>query len=391
MQCHEWSNAGINWIIDQFNGFHLQDPMYAYNQVNYYLSKGDPPMITIVKNIHLEGHTLVPYKTEEVGSKHYIYVYDSNRWFPGDSMYYLLDSNRIEIIPSTTSWSFPMRDTLGNTITWGSSTNGFIFVTPISIVRATSRNPLELGAILEELNGLFLAGASVSQITDEKGRHFYKASSDTHRKLSDIEFNPTSRIGNIVRMPITSGKGKGKTPEIYFIRGNAAKSLKFEVSSAGKNYKFTFAGKQTVLNLKASGGGRGRDEIKVNLIGKMKNEIEIKSKRNIPQFNIEMVKRVKGEDEFRTFSIANLRLSKNNPVRLKVAGDLKGVLVRSEKGNLRFDLKIAETKGKKKEVIEGKNISVPEKSWQMIAPADWQNLKKGKLRIEKFEQKAKVK
>ena len=106
MQCHEWSHAGIMWMAENITGTQVKNGNYAYEQVEYYLSMGDLPLITIVKNNDLVGHTLIPYRVEETGSKRYIYIHDSNKWYPNNANYYDNDSNFIEITKSNGNWSY---------------------------------------------------------------------------------------------------------------------------------------------------------------------------------------------------------------------------------------------------------------------------------------------
>ena len=124
----------------------------------------------IKKNVRMEISG-VPYKVVDTGSKRYIYIHDSNKWIPERQDYYDSDSNYIEITKSNGNWSYVW----SSTETWGSP-DGFIFATPMSVVKASSRNPLQLGGITDAMNHIFLTGASVSQITDDEGHKFYKSS-----------------------------------------------------------------------------------------------------------------------------------------------------------------------------------------------------------------------
>ncbi|MGD8786904.1 MAG: hypothetical protein PVJ60_05730, partial [Phycisphaerales bacterium] len=257
MQCHEWSHAGIMWMAEMLKSSHIEDGNYAYEQVEYYLSMEDYPVITIVRGLDLVGHTLIPYRIEETSTKRYIYIHDSNKWLPDRQNYYDSDSNYIEINKSNGHWSYVW----DSSETWGHP-EGLIFVTPMSLVKPSSRNPLQLGCLIDALNEIFLAGASVSQITDDEGHKFYKTSASSHKKFSDIENNPSLRMGNLVRMPLTSRKRPGRTknaPEVYFAIGSEGKDLNFEITSTGKKYNFQMAGKGNIIKLSAPAGSSGKD------------------------------------------------------------------------------------------------------------------------------------
>jgi hypothetical protein len=391
MQCHEWSHSGIMWMAENITGTHAKDPNYAYEQVEYYLSMGDLPVITLVKDLSFVGHTLIPYKVEEVGSKRYIYIHDSNKWYPNHAAYYDNDSNYIEISKSSDNWSYIWDDTE----TWGSP-DGYIYATPMSIVKAASRNPLQLGGITDAMNHIFLTGANISQITDDEGHKFYKTSASSHNRLSDIEDNPSLKMKNVIRMPMISAPVRSMStksitrkrkdpPEIYFAIGSEGKNLNFEIASTGKKYKFEMAGKDNIIRLSTPAGSSGRDNFEVKKLSTDNQELELSSKRGTAKFEVELYRNVPGKDMSRIFKVTNLTAPSSSPVKLRLAESRDALLVMGEKGPVSCNLEITQIVGDKITRMPPRAVNVSGKNWQQVAPSDWNKLSGSTINVKFLE------
>jgi hypothetical protein len=389
MQCHEWSHSGIMWMAENLNitkGILANDPNYAYKQVEYYLSMGDLPVITLVKNNSLVGHTLIPYRVKEVGSKRYIYIHDSNKWYPNDSLFYDSLENYIEINKGSDVWSYQWDDTT----TWGSP-DGYIFATPMSVVKASSRNPLQLGGITDAMNEIFLTGAHISQITDDEGHRFYKTSGNSHNKLSDIENNPSLGMGNIIRMPMTFAARRGRgsirkknAPEIYFAIGSEGKNFNFEIASTGKKYKFEMAGKDNIIRLKTPGGSSGRDNFEVKGLSSDNQELRLSSKRGAAKFEVELHRGVPGSGISRIFKVTNLQAPSSSPVKLRLAKGRDALLVKGEKKAVSCNLEITQVVGNKITKMPVRSLNVSGKEWQQVVPSNWNKLNDATIKTNKL-------
>lgn len=388
MQCHEWSHSGIMWMAENITGTHAKDPNYAYEQVEYYLSMGDLPVLTLVRDLSFVGHTLIPYKVVEVGSKRYIYIHDSNKWYPNNADYYDNDSNYIEIDKGSDNWSYIWE---GST-TWGSP-SGYIFATPMSIVKAASRNPLQLGGITDAMNHIFLTGASISQITDDEGHRFYKTSSNSHNKLSDIEENPSLKLKNVFRMPTTSAprkirssiKSRKNAPEIYFAIGSEGKNLNFEIASTGKKYKFEMAGKDNIIRLITPGGSSGRDNFEVKKLSTDNQELKLSSRRGGAKFEVELHRSVPGRDASRIFKVTNLTAPSSSPVKIRLAEGRDALLVKGEKSPFTCNLEITQVVDGKITKMPPKTLNVSGKDWQQVTPSNWNKLNGATIKLKKLQ------
>lgn len=382
MQCHEWSHSGILWMAENILGTHVKDPNYAYEQVEYYLSMGDLPVITLVKNSDLVGHTLIPYKLEESGGKRYIYIHDPNKWYPHDSTFYDDHENYIEITVGSDNWSYQFDDTTE----WGSP-NGYIFATPMSTVKASSRNPLQLGGVTDAMNDVFLTGAHISQISDSEGRKFYKTSANSHNRLSEIEDDTSQRIKGVFRMPMTfAGSRTGKEPpELYFAIGPAGRDLNFEIASVGKEYKFEMAGKGNVVKLSSPPGASGRDNIVIREISTDRQEIKLSSERGVGKFALEIFRDVPGSAVSRKFRVSNLQVSRTSPVKLRLTERRDALLVKGEKGPVSCELEVSQIAGGKITEMPKRIINVSGETWQQIAPDNWNKLQSADVEVKKLE------
>jgi hypothetical protein len=381
MQCHEWSHAGIMWMAENITGTHAADGNYAYEQVEYYLSMGDLPVLTIVKDASFVGHTLVPYRIEETSSKRYIYIHDSNKWIPERQDYYDNDSNYIEINKSSGDWSYIWN----SSETWGSSSGGYIFATPMSTVKASSRNPLQLGGITDALNHVFLTGANISQITDDEGHRFYKSSASSHNRLSDIEDNPSKKMKNVFRMPMIGRKRPGRVknaPEIYFAVGSVGKDLNFEINATGKKYKFEMAGKDNIIRLNAPAGSSGKDNFKVKKLSADNQELHLSSKRGAAKFEVELQRTVPGSETSRIFKVTDLKAPSSSPVKLRLAEGRDALLLKGEKQDVSCKLEITQVADGKITKMPARTLKVSGKKWQQVVPDSWNKLKGAKIKVQ---------
>ena len=396
MQCHEWSHAGIMWLLEQVNGLHGADGNRAYEDVEYYLGMGDLPVLTIVKDESFVGHTLIPYRVQESGGTRYIYIYDSNKWYPPDSLFYDNYENYIEVNKSNGEWEYEFDP--GDI--WGTPSGGFIFATPMSTVKPASRNPLQLGCAQDALNGIFLTGANVSQITDDEGHKFYKTSASSHERVSDIENNPALKMKNIFRMPISSAapstrrgttratrkvtRKMGEHPEIYFAAGAEGKNFNFEIASTGKKYEFQMAGRDNIIKLSTPAGSSGRDNFEIKKLSSGNQELKLSSKRGAAKFEVELHRPVPGSEASRIFKVTNLSAPSSSPVRLRLTEGRDALLVKGEKGPVSCNLEITQIVKGKVTKMPARTINVSGKDWQQVTPSDWNKLNNSTIKVNKL-------
>ena len=215
----------LSFVLDVLAKSKTRDGGYAYQQVNYFLAKDDPPVISITKSTSPAdgGHVVVPFFTQDLGSTKRIYVYDPNRSFYKEGAdghdFYTKDSNYIEV-SSGGAWTYNMGKSL-TPVYWSGNPGGGgnCVVIPLSIAGKKDRLPQSLlaeGAYA--INTIFLYGnVKVIQIADPKSHKRYLNRSGTgieinkqHRLTSVLPFIPLDE--DLITKPVNSA-------EVYFVRG----------------------------------------------------------------------------------------------------------------------------------------------------------------------------
>lgn len=208
-----------------------RDGEYAYQQVLYYLSKEDYPIINITKDLSPAdgGHVMVPYYAGDFGSEKRIYVYDPSRPYdtPGPNYHDWYENGQNYItVKSNGEWSFRKE----NDSIWTGSPGGGgnCIATPLSIAGKKDRLPQSL--IAEgawAINTIFIFGEDVQldQISDPstKRRLF-------NEERTDWETHPDRRLGNVLPfIPMgEAGSKANKSSQVYFVRGDKAMDLRIK-------------------------------------------------------------------------------------------------------------------------------------------------------------------
>jgi hypothetical protein len=218
---YQISHAFLSFLLDVIALKKNRDGSYAYQQVNFYIAKTDPPVISVTKGLSPAdgGHVIIPYFTKDMGGGNKrIYVYDPNRSYyePGADGRDWYENGNNFISVSGTNWSFTMA---GGEVWSGSpGSGGNCLVIPVSIAGRKDRLPQSLlaeGAYA--LNTITIFGnvkvEQISNLTNDK-RFFNGEGTDT-------ELSAEKQLNNILPfIPLNGGKslGTGGT-KVYFFRG----------------------------------------------------------------------------------------------------------------------------------------------------------------------------
>lgn len=227
------------YLLDVLAITKSRDGTYAYDQVNYYLAKDDPPVISITKGISPAdgGHVIIPYKTRDMGAgKKRIYVYDPNRTFYKAGLdghdFYSMDSNYIEVSTGSKSWRFNMGSSASPSY-WsgdpgGGTGSGNCIVIPLSVAGKRDRLPQSLlaeGAYA--LNTIFIFGqVDVCQFSDAAGRRYFNASG------TGPETDPEKSLNYLMPFQPLNGGAPAKegSPAVYFFRGGEPVDITYRAS-----------------------------------------------------------------------------------------------------------------------------------------------------------------
>jgi hypothetical protein len=248
----------LSFLLDVIAITKSRDGRYTCLQVDYYLAKNDPPVISITKGLSPAdgGHVLIPFFVKPVGLGKRIYVYDPNRSYyePGldGKQFYTMDSNYIEVT-NTGAWKYNMGSSASPSYWNGSpGSGGHCIAIPLSIAGKKDRLPQSLlaeGAYA--INTIFISGdVKVEQIADPSGKRQYLSDDGT-----ELEPCEEKRMNNILLFIPLSGnlpsKGTGKQTT-YFFRGTDPVDLRYR--ARGK-YKIGIIFHGKYVEVKGDGKG----------------------------------------------------------------------------------------------------------------------------------------
>lgn len=259
---YQINHGFLSFLLDVMAISKSRDARYAFQQVNYYLAKNDPPVISITKNISPAdgGHVLIPFFTKDMGATKRIYVYDPNRSYyePGldGKDFYTTAINYIDIVSATGAWKYNM-GSFGSPSLWAGDpgSGGNCIVIPISVAGKRDRLPQSLlaeGAYA--LNTIFIFGdVKIEQMADEKGQRQY-----LNDDGNELEPCGEKRLTNIIPfIPLDGGTDSRRTGRstAYFFRGTDPVNIKYK---AYGEYKVGMIFRGEYLELKGIGKGESQ-------------------------------------------------------------------------------------------------------------------------------------
>ncbi len=220
----------LSFLLDVIAIAKSRDGRYTYSQVNYYLAKNDPPVISVTKDISPAdgGHVLIPFFTKDLGATKRIYVYDPNRTYYKSGAdgkdWYVNGNNYIEVNSATGAWKFNM-----GSEDWSGSpgSGGHCIVIPLSVAGKRDRLPQSLladGAYA--LNTIFIFGnVRVDQISDMEGKkNFF------NKNGTNMEPCKEKQLNTVMPFYRFSGELSSRGPErnnAYFFRGSDPVKLRY--------------------------------------------------------------------------------------------------------------------------------------------------------------------
>lgn len=247
----------LSYLLDVMAIGKNRDGRYTYQQVNFYLAKNDPPVISVTKGLSPAegGHVLIPFFTKDMGAVKRIYVYDPNRTYykpgAGGKDWYINNNNYIEVNSATGAWSFDMG---GEVWSGDPGNNGNCIVIPLSVAGRRDRLPQSLLAdAAYALNTIFIFGnVKVEQLSDPVHNRRY-----LNEKGNELESCPEKKLTTVMPFiplsgdPLSKGTNRNNT---YFFRGADPLELRYRAYGEykismifhGKYYEITGSGKGTV-------------------------------------------------------------------------------------------------------------------------------------------------
>jgi hypothetical protein len=325
MQARQFSAAGIRNFLDVTKAGQLNDGVAAFDRIQSGLGSGDYCMLSLSNGVFGDAaHTVIPYRTDMVGSSRVVHVWDPNRPYDAFAEHYDGDHNKI-VITGPTSWSYDQN--AGGLFTGGhlynGSNNGWFFAIPTSLELHKGRQPISAGFVLTGLTTLFVngVGAAVTQIEDDEGRRLY-TSNKKHRSRADLETSSDRRLTGVAPWPWPGGLAGDLPGELFFLeRPPGSSPLNVSVQGDGYHLVHLSSGHLTELHAGRTGSA-AKDSIRLQGSADDGQSIAVSSRAPRRQFDIHHL-RQDGSGAWRSARLRHAVVAKDRlEVRAPVAFDV---------------------------------------------------------------------
>ncbi len=393
MHLRQLTQPMLEEIVDMVNNANYTQPTHHFGVIKAGIASGDYPMLSFMPSSistisgatgsGQQAHTIVPISTTETATYARIYVYDPNRPYSQHASFYdgatAVNYLEIDLTSATKHWKYPADFNAAdpNSYGWeGGSNDDWTFIaTNISTAKYKDNHALSASWILGQIGTLIFSGeGGINQISDDQGHTFYNWSSGTQK----LEKDPARRTMDIIRWPFFAGRSR-QPGEVYFFRHAGGKNLNVEVNSKGQPYTCRFLLQDNSLALSVGSGGSGKDTLRIEEINTAKQTLQIGSQRDLSNVRLNIHRRYAPYHVTRDFTLSNMNVAKEAPVRFALVQQLDSLQVESPKSELIYNLQIAQTVKNKTTRSDVQQFVVPAGQAQTLSPMDWQDLKKNKL------------
>lgn len=377
MHGHQVNLPTVQFLLDIFAHHFNRDGAYAFDQFNYWQSRGDLTLVSITKDLNPSdgGHTLIAYRAADLGGGNKkIFVLDPNRTWgnPADQPWYTSESNFIQITNHT--WSFDMGGT-----TWSGDPAslldaGNIVITPISVTGPHSRSPASLGdtVIGELLNTLFLSGdgARVEQVTDAQGKRLYRPGT------SEIDNDPATGMVNMVPWFLSDQRsGKHQIGAVMLFQlGSSGGALRVTVSAGTGGYTLSSMSGRTAVSV-TSRGGTGTDVVTIRNPGTALSSVSLENQRGSNEYDVTFTHARVPHTQIRVLSASRLRIDGQGAVEVGLTNAGEALQVASRQASLRYDLTLSQITRDGPQALTRSEVKQDPGSARAVQPQDWRKLK----------------
>jgi hypothetical protein len=373
MHGHQVNLPTVQFFLDIFAKHFNRDGAYAFDQVNYWQSRGDLTLVSITPSWNPAdgGHTLIAYKTDDHAGKK-IFVLDPNRTWGNstDQMWYNNESNFIQI--TNHAWSFDMG---GSTWSGDPGTGGNIVITPISVTGPLSRSPASLGdsVIGQLLNTLVLTGdgATVEQVTDAQGKRLYKPGT------MEIDVDPATGMTNMIPWFVSDQRSSNHQtgPVMLFQLGSSGGALRVSVSAGTGGYMLNSMSGRTAVSVTAR-GGTGTDVLTIRNPGTATSSVLLENQRGASEYDVTITRARVPHSQIRVLSASRLRINGAGAIEVGLTNAGEALQISSRQASLRYDLTLAQITRRARETLTRSEVSQDPGAARAVQPQDWQQLKR---------------
>jgi len=373
MHGHQVNLPSVQFFLDIFAKHFNRDGAYAFDQVNYWQSRGDLTLVSITPtwNPADGGHTLIAYKTDDHAGKK-IFVLDPNRTWGNstDQIWYNNEANFIQI--TNHAWSFGMAS--GSTWSGDPGTGGNIVITPISVAGPLSRSPASLGdsVIGQLLNTLVLTGdgATVTQVTDAQGKRLYKPGT------MEIDADPATGMTNMIPWFVSDQGSPDRQigAVMLFQLGSSGGALRVSVSAGTGGYTLNSKSGRTAVSVTAR-GGTGTDVVTIRNPGTATSSVLLENQRGATDYDVNITRARVPHSQVRVLSASRLRINGPGATEVGLTNAGEALQISSREASLRYDLALTQITRRGREALTRSEVSQDPGAARTVQPQDWQQLK----------------
>jgi len=375
MHGHQVNLPTIQFLLNIFAQHFNRDAAYAFDQFNYWQSRGDLTLVSITKDINPSdgGHTLVVYRSLDLGGGNKkLFVLDPNRTWgnPTDQTWYNTESNFIQI--TNHAWSFDMGGSEG---TWSGDpgSGGNFVITPASIAGPLSRSPASLGdtVIGTLLNTLLLSGDSphVEQVTDAQGKRLYKPGT------SEIDTDPATGMLNTVPWFLSDQQRPHQLAGVLlFQMGASHGALRISVTAGPGGYTLSSMGGRTIVTVTAR-GGTGTDVLTLRNPGTADAAVSLENRRGASDYDVVFTRAQLPRSQIRVLKSSRLRIVGQGSVEVGLSNAGQALRLSSSEALLHYDLTLSQVTKQNQEMLRQSEVTQEPGAVHSVQPRDWQKLK----------------
>jgi hypothetical protein len=364
----------VEFMLNIFAQHYNRDAAYAYDQFNYWQSRGDLTLVSITKSLNPSdaGHTMIAYRASDLGGGNKkLFVLDPNRTWGSvtDQMWYNTESNYIQI--TNHAWSF-----VHGSDTWSGDpgTGGNLVITPVSIAGPHARSPASLGDTIigKLLNTLLLTGDSprVEQVTDAHGRRLYKPGT------FELDSDPATGMLNTLPWYISDQQppqdGPGGT--LLFHLGGSGGALQVTVSAGPGGYTLRSMGGRTIAAVTAR-GGTGTDVLTIRDPGTAATRVSLENRRGAAEYDVVFTHAEVPRRQTRVLTASRLRINGDGAVELGLWNAGEGLQISSPRASLLYGLELRSISRQGQDALIRTEVRHDPGAVRVVRPRDWQNLK----------------
>lgn len=376
MHGHQVNLPTVQFLLGIFAKHFNRDGGYAFDQFNYWQSRGDLTLVSITKDLNPSdgGHTLIAYRAVDLGGGNKkIFVLDPNRTWgnPADQPWYTSESNFIQI--TNHAWSFDMGGSDG---TWSGDlgSGGNIVITPASVTGPLSRSPASLGdtVIGDLLNTLLLTGdgARIEQVTDAQGKRLYKPGT------SEIDSDPATGMANMIPWFLSDQRSAKRQigAVMLFHLGSSRGALRVSVSAGTGGYTLSSMSGRTIVSVTAH-GGTGTDLLTIRNPGTAASGVALENQRGASEYDVTITRARVPHAQIRVLSASRLSINGEGAIEVGLTNAGEALQISSQQASLRYDLTLSQITRRGPEALRRNEVTQDPGAARTVEPRDWEQLK----------------